>query len=518
MKDQREARPGTSRPLSAVKYLGAALALGLCGPLWAQGASTQAATAGPLLSPCRVEGVATEVQCGRLQRPLDPARAQGPQIEVKFVVVPAMARNKLPDPVLILAGGPGQSASALVGTMLQRFSRLNNRRDLVFVDQRGTGGSAPLQCDEDRQLSLRQAMAPDGIFKRLEDCRAQLEKLPYGDLRLFTTTIAMQDMDAVRAALGAEQWNVEGGSYGTRAALEYQRQFPQRVRRLVIDGVAPPDMALPDAFAQDGQAALDAVFASCAAQPDCARRYPTLRQDWEGLLRSLPRTVRAQHPTTGEWEEFTLVREALMRGVRTPLYVPTLASALPAVIHAAARGDLGGLVTLSAQLGGGSRSSRLATGMHFSVVCAEDLPRMPATAPQPAARDFGTLDRELYQRVCKTWPRGEVPAAFYSVPKASAAALVLSGGADPVTPPRHGERVTQALGPLARHVVVPEAGHGLTGLGCLRDVIQRFIEAPTDAAALQLKADCAAKMPRPPAYLPPTLAAQPAIAASEAAR
>ena len=122
-------------------------------------------------------------------------------------------------------------------------------------------------------------------------------------------------------------------------------------------------------------------------------------------------------------------------------------------------------------------------GMHFSVVCAEDVPRLASATDKPGA-DFGNTDAQLYQQTCKTWPRGEVPAAFYSVPPAPSPVLVLSGGADPVTPPRHGERVAKLLGSKAQHIVVPEAGHGVMGVGCMREVLFRFIDAKTDAAAL----------------------------------
>jgi len=213
------------------------LLLALAGSMMAASAAT--------LKPCRVEGIATELQCGVLQRPLDPARPEGVKIDLHYLVVPAMARNKLPDPILLLAGGPGQSAIQLAPVLMQRLGRLNNRRDLVFIDQRGTGQSAPLQCPDRSRSKLDESMDDAAQADWLLQCRDQLAKLPYGDMRFFTTTIAMQDMDAVRAELGAAQWNLVGGSYGTRAALEYLRLFPKQVRRTIIDGVAPPDMVLP---------------------------------------------------------------------------------------------------------------------------------------------------------------------------------------------------------------------------------------------------------------------------------
>ena len=463
-----------------------------------------APVAAQALQPCRLPGLRNEVQCGQVSRLLDPARPGGPTIDVHYVVVPAMARNKLPDPVFLLAGGPGQSAIALAPQVMGLFTRLNNRRDIVFVDQRGTGRSAPLVCEDDRRISAAEQVDVEAQLRRLAACKATVVAKPYiaqeRHLGFFTTTIAMQDLDAVRVRLGAAQINLVGMSYGTRAALEYMRQFPQAVRRSVIDGVAPPDMVLPASFSPDNQAALDGVLDACAADPVCAKTYPTLRDDWVTLLKSLPRTVNVADPRSGRVEPTVLTRERLLGTVRGPLYGPALAAGLPAAIDAAARGRFEPLLGLSSLLSS-RREASLAIGMHFSVVCAEDMPRLAASRDTPG-RDFGGDFARLYERACAIWPRGEVPASFYTVPSFPRPVLVSSGGADPATPPRHGERVVKALGPTARHVVVPQAGHGVLVIGCMRDVMFRFIDARDDRDAVAVDATCAAAVPRPPAFMP----------------
>lgn len=465
----------------------------------------QAADTRPGLVPCWLQGVEHQALCGSVRRPLDPAAPQGTQIDVHFAVLPALARNRRPDPVFFFAGGPGQSAIEIAGSVARLLGRLSNRRDIVLVDQRGTGRSAPLVCDEPSPTQpLAEAVDPARIFDRLASCRARLQQLPHGDLRHYTTAVAMQDADAIRRQLGAEQVNLVGGSYGTRAALDYMRQFPQAVRRAVIDGVAPPDMVLPASFSTDNQAALDAVFSACEADRACSARHPTLRAGWHGLLATLPREVSAAHPVTGEVQPLTLTRDALLGLVRTPLYVPALASALPLALTEAARGHFEPLVGLATALHGG-RPGSIADGMHFAVVCAEDVPRLAQATDRPGA-DFGDAFADIYRKVCSDWPRGDVPAAFYTLPPAPAATLVLSGGADPVTPPRHGERVARALGTKARHVVVPEAGHGVMSLACLRDAVFRFIDADDDEEALRVDAGCARDLPRPPAFVPVTAA------------
>ncbi|MGD9833061.1 MAG: alpha/beta fold hydrolase [Piscinibacter sp.] len=456
------------------------------------------------VQPCRIDGLPHEVLCGAVSRPLDPAKPDATRFDVHYVVVPALARRKLPDPVFLLAGGPGQSAISLAAQVMPAFARLNNRRDIVFVDQRGTGRSAPLDCDEPRAMPLAEAADTAKQLQRLSACRERLVKLPHvkeaAGLGFFTTALAMQDLDAVRQAIGAERINLVGASYGTRAALEYQRQFPQAVRRSVLDGVAPPDMVLPASAGVDAQAALEALFTACSIEPGCTRQWPALRQAWDGLLASLPRSVSVADPFTGAVENVVMTRDLVLAAVRAPLYVPALSAGLPAAITAAAQGRYEPLATLGTALARRSAPG-MATGMHFSVICAEDMPRL-GSAPVAAARDFGLGLAPLYEQACASWPRGAVPEDFYRIDPAPAPVLLLSGGIDPATPPRHAKRVAEALGAKAKHVVVPNAGHGLLGAGCVPDLLFRFIDAAEDATALAVDAGCATAMPRPPAYVP----------------
>ena len=463
-----------------------------------------AAVRAQALTDCRVAGLPNSVKCGVVQRALDPAHPDAATIAVHYVVVPAMARRKLPDPVFLLAGGPGQSAIDIAPQVMALFGRLNNRRDIVFVDQRGTGRSAPLACPETERETLAEQADTERQIALLMRCKAGLLQRPAlatpGALGFFTTSLAMQDLDAVRAQIGAERVNLVGVSYGTRAALEYLRLFPHAVRRSVLDSVAPPDMALPASFSTDAQAAFDALLAACEREAECARVHPHLRRDWEALLQALPRPARAPQPLSGAPEQFTLTRDMVLSAVRGALYNPAVAAALPAAIGAAAVGRNEGLTGLGSLLGT-RRGLRLAMGMHFSVVCAEDLPLLDRSTDAPGV-DFGDSQARLYRRVCADWPRGAVAPAFYSIPASPSPALLLSGGLDPATPPRHGARVARALGPMARHVVVPNAGHGVLGVGCARDVLYRFVDAADDAAAAAVDASCLTGIPRPGVFRP----------------
>ena len=454
------------------------------------------------LKPCWLRGHALAARCGSLARPLDPSQPQGQLIDIHLAIVPALARHKAADPVLFFAGGPGQSAIELAGALAGRFNRLGQRRDMVFIDQRGTGQSAPLKCADDAEAAAWQPLPEEAQrLTRLSTCRQALQALPWGDLRHYTTAIASADVDAVRAALGADRINLVGFSYGTRVALDYQRQFPTHVRRTVLDGVVPPWMALTRSVSADNQAALDKVFSDCEHSPTCRQRHPQLRAQWQTLLANLPREVPAIQPLSGAAQTVTLSRDAVLGLVRTPLYAPAYASALPVAIEAAAQGQFSPLLGLGSALGGGG----LASGMHFSVMCSEDA--APPTLPAPASGvDFGDGFARLYASVCADWPRATVPAEFYTLPPAQTPVLLLSGGADPVTPSAHARAATQALGANARHVVVDHAGHGVLSLSCLREAAMRFIRAETADEALATPLDCAAQVPVPLAFSPPSAA------------
>jgi pimeloyl-ACP methyl ester carboxylesterase len=511
---RRARRPGPA-PSSAGRgsAAGVRLLVAACISAAAAGAAPESAVAEVeaarlVLRDCRLEGLPTPALCGVLPRPVDPARPDGPTLDLHVAVVPALARHKRADPVLFLAGGPGQSAIELAGPVANLLNRLLNRRDLVLVDQRGTGRSQALACpgdgDDGPARSLASEFDPERRVGELAACRAQLAAR-FGDLRPYTTPIAAADLEAVRRSLGITRWNVVGASYGTRLALELLRQAPGPVRRVVLDGVVPPDMALPQAAALDHQAALDAVWRACEADPACAQRHPRLRERWQGLLRALPQPVELAHPRTGVVERLVLTRETVLSLVRPTLYSPVLAAGLPAALDDAAAGRWSGLVGLASAAGFGGRGASVASGQHFAVVCSEDL---PAGGPPPSSAEAvrlefaGTVDR-LYERVCADWPRARLPDGFRDVPPSPVPVLALSGAVDPVTPPRHGERVVRSLGGSARHVVVPQAGHGTLAIPCLRDVVFRFIDADSAPAALAVESACAADHPRPPAFVPP---------------
>jgi pimeloyl-ACP methyl ester carboxylesterase len=380
------------------------------------------------------------------------------------------------------------------------FEKLQRRHDLVFVDQRGTGKSAPLDCPDPDEL--RGVGDADFDVKQMLQCKALLEKLPYGDLRFFTTTIAMQDLDAVRALLNYNKIDLIGVSYGTRAALEYQRLFPDHVRRSVLDGVVQPDQMLAD---DDMQRTLNKLFQDCDQDARCHKTYPSLHQDWKDLLTSLPQAATLTHPRLGTTVKATVTRDDVLGWISKVAYSPVTTSALPHAIEQAKASNFNPLLALS---GTGSlpNPGSIAMGMHFSVVCAEEYERL-LKAPAPKSdNDFGDLHSREYVKICKQWPEGKVPDGFYSIPVSKTPVLLLSGGIDPVTPPQHAEKVAGALGPMARHIVLNNSGHGVLQQVCFTDVATNFINTKDDQQAVNVDASCVRQIPRPGVWIAPSAA------------
>jgi len=472
-------------------FAAASLALAACHPV------DTAPRPGLALEACRLPGVDGAASCGTFDVWEDRSAKKGQRIGINVAVVPARIRAHEPDPIFVFAGGPGQGAVALASDVMPLFSRLNDLRDIVFIDQRGTGGSHPLDCEEDPDSPLQSAFEdalPEDLVRK---CLAQLD----ADPRQYVTSIAVEDIDDVRAALGYAKVNLWGGSYGTRVELEYLRRHGEHVRSMVLDGVAPATMKLPLSFVADGDAALGKLVSDCAADALCRLTYPDLRGTIESLRSRLARRpVRAaiQDPRTGEKETIDVTENVFLSGLFRPLYVAELASLLPFGIASAARGDFNPLLAQNLEFAD-DVSENLSLGMHLAVVCSEDIPLV--TPADLAAADRSFFGRALvddFVRACRDWPRGQVPADYYTPVTSSVPALVLSGGIDPATPPRHAEQVVATL-PNARHFIAPHLGHGVSLHGCAPHLVEEFIRK---GSAATLDGSCLGKIPRPLYMLP----------------
>lgn len=459
-------------PMLAIASVSAALLAG-CGTI-----RTQTDTL-DLLKPCAHEEGPLDGYCGTVDVWENRQTQTGRRISLKVVVLPGVRRGENPDPLFFLAGGPGQAAAQMASGIQQLFRPVLADRDIVLVDQRGTGDSNPLVCEEpDGGLPLGEA--PDVFVGLLRECMAGFD----ADLRLYTTSIAMDDLNQVRESLGYSSINLYGGSYGTRAAITYVRRYPGTVRSVVLDGVAPPDMILPLYFARDSQRAFERLAAACAADAGCAQAFPNLADRFEQLLARLdrnPERVIVTHPRTGKPEPVTFDRLTMSGMVFTALYMPETTAMLPFLIDRATEGDYAGLLALSSA-GVGSVED-MSLGMRYSVICAEDAPRVDAATMARESAGAFALDTlaKAFLKPCEFWPRGDVPADFYAPLTSETPTLVLSGEFDPVTPPVWGEQIaTQWRN--SRHVVVPGIGHGAAGRGCTMRVIKEFLNQADPSA------------------------------------
>jgi pimeloyl-ACP methyl ester carboxylesterase len=455
------------------------------------------------LKACRVKGIDSEVKCATLEVFEDRETKQGRKIALNIVVLPATARIKDNDPIFLFAGGPGQAATDLAQQASQMLGSLNDKRDIVLIDQRGTGKSNLLNCKvpEDDTPGMADPVQRDAIIKKFTiECRDELAKK--ADLTKYTTTIAMADYDDVRAALGVDKINMFGVSYGTRSSMEYLRRYPAHVRSVVIDAVAPPSMALGMDFARDAGAAYEKMLADCAADASCKKAFPDLRTDIDTLLQKLTKTpvkVSITDGVTGLAKEIDIGRDALLGAIFSSLYVPELAAVLPQSIAKAKQGDYNPLFAQSALFADGMED-KIAYGMRLSVACAEDVPRYTqADLEKQATRaPFGRLFVDQMALSCEVWPKGKMAADFTEPVKSDKPVLILSGGLDPVTPSLHGEEVKKNLS-NALHLIAPNAGHGVASRGCAPKLIKKFFET---ASVAGIDGECLKKPPRPLFYEP----------------
>ncbi len=460
---------------------------------------TQATQAIDKLSPCRGQDTPVDAYCGTLKVYENRETKQGRQIDLNIVVLPALSADPKPDPFFFLAGGPGQGAAKMAKGIRELFRQVLTDRDIVLVDQRGTGKSNPLNCSDDDDSLKALSQPEDAAIAQLKKCMAGYD----ADLTLYTTTIAMDDLDDVRAFLGYETINIYGGSYGTRAGLVYMRQHGDRVRTAVLDGVAPTNMRLPLFFPRDVQRAFDRLIADCEADAGCNATYPNLGARARAVIARLekdPPLVSIVPPRTGERGQLTMTARVVTNIIALTLYQPIAASLIPALIERAEQDDFQGMLALAGLNDPGGEPA-MAVGMQLSVICAEDSPRItPEEAEQEAKGTlFGPHVMRMQREGCTFWPRGKVEPSFYEPVQSSIPTLIMSGEIDPVTPPLWGEAIAKTL-PNSRHIVMPGTGHTAGGTGCGRRLIRAFIDAGTHA---NLDTSCVQRVTRPPYFLTP---------------
>jgi pimeloyl-ACP methyl ester carboxylesterase len=458
--------------------------------------------------PCADSSKYPDAKCGTVTVFENREAKSGRQIALNIAVLPALNQEHQPDPFFMIAGGPGQ---AVVGLFMQGVRKdfiaaVRANRDIVLVDQRGTGGSHPLPCELYPASAGVQALF--GEFAPAEVVRACRDTLSKdSDLTQYTTPIAMNDLDDVRAALGYDKINLQGGSYGTRAALVYMRQHPTRVRSAILESLAPTDYKLPLPVARATQHALDRVIQDCAQDAVCHKAYPDVRADLNLVLAALdkgPVKIQVVNPTTKKSETIEMSRNGFADRLRDLLYSPDLARLVPFVLNQAAHGDLGTYASINASVITQIEAG-INRGMYLSITCAEDIPWITDAeiAKETAGTIMGARRTEYARSACKEWPRAKITADYIKPVYSLAPVLILSGDADPVAPSWIADGAAKHL-PNSRHIIIKYGAH-TTSAPCLDKLMEQFLDA---GSAKSLDDSCVNDIHRPAFFTQASLSDQ----------
>jgi pimeloyl-ACP methyl ester carboxylesterase len=438
-----------------------------------------------------------QAHCATLSVPENRAKPRGKHIALHLAVLRARKPGAAKDPLFFIAGGPGQAAMQDYVPVNAAFELIRNERDIVLVDQRGTGQSHPLDCPSGGRNVGK--LTNQQQVRWLSECRKHLDANP----RFYTTTVAVKDLDAVRAALGYHEINLYGISYGTRVALEYLREFPKHTRTVVLDGVVPPTLALGPMVSVNAQRALNMVFRRCRTTSACRKAFPRLRTAFQRLNRQLtarPAKLTLRDPLTAKVIHERFNHNDFAGAVRLLSYETETTSLLPLLIHAA--GVKHHLAPLAAQalMVSRSLSSDISYGMHMAVICTEDVPFYRDTPAERRAMKntyLGDLQFSTLKKVCQSWPRGVMSKHFKDPVVSGKPVLLISGQADPITPPHNAALVAKSLS-NSRQIVVPGQGHGNAWRGCMPKIIQQFIAS---ASVKTLDTSCVKKIKPAPFFV-----------------
>lgn len=449
------------------------------------------------LKPCEFPNHKSELRCGKYAVYENRAAMSGRMISLNVMVAPANSKSPLSDPIFFLAGGPGQGQARMANAGEDEIMRaLRRERDLVFVDQRGTGDSHSLQCNlsakrNDSQSYFTELFLPEHV----RACQEMLAEK--ADLQYYATPIAVDDLDEVRAALRYEKINLYGVSYGTVTALEYLRRYPARVRSLTLAGVSTPAAKLPLQFAQGTERAMMRLLHDCSADPGCNAAYGELRKDFDAVLAQLNGGLvvfNFDNPRTKASEPVTLSLNVFVEHLRLMLYNHGSMRLIPLMINSAAQGDWSVFAKIRSQPSGSTAFTATA-GVYFTITCSESVPYITETeiALHTAGTILGDYRTRRHQQACKEWPRAGLPDDYFEPVRSTLPVLMLSGDIDPATPMELGMEVVKHL-VNGRQIILRNTPHSY-GSDCAQNLIVEFI---AQRSAKALDASCAARLRRPP--------------------
>lgn len=422
---------------------------------------------------CYLPGVKEQLRCGVVSVPENYAKPDGKHIGIYYAILPAVQEGAKADPMLVLAGGPGQAATELAPMITRMFESVRQKRDILLIDQRGTGKSHPLKCDIQRPDELIRADDEQDLEALSRECQKQY---PDTDTTQYNTVNSVKDFERVREHLGIEQFNLYGGSYGTRVGLTYLREAPGSVRTATLDAVAPPQVIIGP-FGQHGADAFQAMIKDCAEQEACNEKFPNLEQEYYQVMAELKEQnvlLDTKDPLSFEPLQIKLTPGRFSSIIRVALYHPTTRQLLPYAIHSAARGDYHAILGL---MGGAMSQSSIYLGLMLSVVCAEDMPRATQELFEQDGdnRFIGSRTGDAFIDMCAGWRSSSVPGYWSDPVISDKPVLLLSGELDPVTPPEWGALAHRTL-PNSKHLVAPNASHTIASHTCANKIIAEFIE------------------------------------------
>ncbi len=403
--------------------------------------------------------------CATVDVPENRAEPHGRQVHLNVAIVPSSAEHPARDAVTFLDGGPGGAAVADYPLVAHQFAPLLKTRDVVLIDQRGTGHSNGFECSPGKEPSTE---------ARVRACAVEVAR--QADPRHYATDDATADIEDVRRRLGYPQLTVIGVSYGTRVAQVYARHYPAAVRALVLDSPVPNALTLGQEHARNLENTLQTRFKACVADSACKARFGDPYTTLQTLLQRLdghPIDVTITDPVTHGSRREHLTRAGLASLVRFYAYSPITTALLPLTLDEAKAGHydplLGQLLLVQSDL-----STRLDGPMELSVLCTEDAPLLRVQADD-ADTVLGTGFVLEAQTACANWPHRSMPGGFHDPLTGPVPTLLLSGEWDPVTPPRYAEEIARHL-QHARVLTLPGQGHSVMGIGCAADVVARFVE------------------------------------------
>ena len=446
---------------------------------------------GPCPFPPGVIPPGVRVDCGNLIVPGDRARADSSSVSLAVAIIRSPNPAPAPDPILFLADGPGGGGLDWLTYFVTSAPDLRADRDIILLDQRGTGYSLPsLRCFEfdsleraarARQLSLAQTQDLD-----LQTAAACHDRLAAAGVQLsaYTTGAAAADIKDLRLALGYLEWNLYGLGYGSRLALTVLRDYPDGVRSVVLDSAQPPQVAGWETAAANANRAFNALFVACGLQPACNAAYPGLGLKFAEAvdrLKATPVSVQVLDPLTGSPSPVLFTGQTLIAGVARALadgrqgLVPYLPLAITQLDAGSAAMAEGFATSLSAG------PDLMHSGLWYSVQCHDEAPlndraRIQADANAfPRFRDFILSDTTL--AICPGWGAGQADSKESRPVRSDVPALVLAGEYDPLQPPVWSQLAASTL-QHSIYYLLPGVGHGASLQGCGQVLVVQFMADP----------------------------------------